>query len=75
MILGIIISTQYHKLGVLGYRGIAGNKAADANAKDAAERRIPDKDSPPLAVESICTSFLKNRAAERRQHAAGMRIQ
>lgn len=48
---------------VPGHREIVGNEAANAYTKDAAERRIPDKDSL-LAADWISASFLKSRAAE-----------
>lgn len=41
---------------------IAGNAAADAYAKEAAEQGAPDKDSR-LASERIIASLLKRRAA------------
>lgn len=49
--------------GAPGYSGLEQNKGSGSLAKDAAERKILDKDSR-LAAEKIIAFFLKRRSAE-----------
>lgn len=59
------LANALHKQGrVPGRRGIAGNEAAAAYAKGAAERRIHDRGSH-LTAERLSASFIKRRTAER----------